>query len=89
MGSGRNKLQCIYTTPPVITFWVLELITRGGIPWGCGIHRTAGDKVGGRLDLGTLSPRVVYGRGVIAWGVITTVVVSNESCCHLQEKARV
>ena len=38
-----------YTTPPVIIFGFRIFITRGGIPWEGGIHRTPGDKLGGRL----------------------------------------
>ena len=38
-----------YTIPPVIYFGSWNSITRVGIPWGCGIHRTPGDKVGGCL----------------------------------------
>ena len=73
----------MYTTPPVVIFWVLEFITRGGIPWGCGIHRIPGDIVGGRFGILDYSPpRVVYRRGVITWGVITAAV-SNKSCCHV------
>ena len=38
----------VYTTPPVIIFYVLEFYRPGWHTVGYGIHRTPGDKVGGR-----------------------------------------
>ena len=59
----------VYNTPPVVIFCVLDFITWGGILWGCGIHCTPGDKVGGRLGFNIFHyPRVVYCRGVIRGG---------------------